>query len=58
MGFLPAKYPIFEGANDRKLRELLGLLLLCDVYIKRMSGVGFTTLYEKITKGDCIAYNN
>jgi hypothetical protein len=35
-----AKFPLFDGVTDRKLRALLSLYLGCDVYVGGLYGVG------------------
>eukprot|EP00956_Cyclotella_meneghiniana_P003620 scaffold4429_cov81-Cyclotella_meneghiniana.AAC.4 len=54
--FLPAKHPVFEGINDRKLRSLMCLFLGCDVY-GGMKGVGLKSL-EDIIKTKYNEYKN
>jgi hypothetical protein len=38
--YTPAKYPIFEGVEDRRLHALLAIFLGCDVCVKGLPGVG------------------
>ena len=47
--FRPAKFPIFDGISDRKLRALMSLILGCDVYPKGMPGVGAKSLAEIVS---------
>lgn len=54
--FVPAKHPVFEGIEDRKLRALMCLFLGCDVY-GGMKGVGPKSL-EDIIKNKYDKYKN